>query len=245
MASEIYPPEYGEQAFHCPHCGVYAEQFWLHHFEIRNMLKEKFKSEGVSITFSRDTDICTCRKCAKPTVWVWMAEESTLEEIAFDEGQGEWMLMYPMSASVPLPSEDMPEGIRKDYLEAKAIAGASPRGAAALLRLCIQKLMPFLGEPGKRLDDDIGSLVKKGLNPLIQMSLDSVRVIGNEAVHPGVMDLNDNPKTVLLLFSLLNLIIEQMISIPKKTKDIYTGLPEKNLDAIARRDGKQAAENAD
>ena len=37
-----------------------------------------------------------------------------------------------------------------------------------------------LGESGKNINDDIAALVKKGLNLMIQQSLDVVRVIGNE-----------------------------------------------------------------
>ena len=54
-----------------------------------------------------------------------------------------------------------------------------------------------LGEKGEKLDDDIANLVKRGLNPTVQKSLDIVRVIGNEAVHPGVLDLKDDRDTAI------------------------------------------------
>jgi len=37
----------------------------------------------------------------------------------------------------------------------------------------------------KNLDDDIASLVSKGLDPRVQKTLDVVRVIGNNSVHPA------------------------------------------------------------
>src|SRR5690348_4056488 len=92
------------------------------------------------------------------------------------------------------------------------IYSRSPRGAAALLRLAIQKLCIELGEPGKNLNTDIGSLFRKGLPVTVQQALDAVRVIGNEAVHPGQIDFADTPEITGTLFNLVNFIAEKMIS---------------------------------
>lgn len=110
------------------------------------------------------------------------------------------------------PSADLPDQIVQDFDEARSILNYSPRGAAALLRLSVQKLCAFLGVKGKKIDEDIASHVAKGLNPLVQKSLDVVRVIGNEAVHPGTIDLKDDRETALRLLELVNIIAEQMIS---------------------------------
>ncbi|MFN7599434.1 MAG: DUF4145 domain-containing protein [Cereibacter sp.] len=78
----------------------------------------------------------------------------------------------------------MTEDIRRDYDEASTILDLSPRGAAALIRLGIQKLCKELGQAGKNINDDIGALVKDGLDVRVLQALDAVRVIGNSAVHP-------------------------------------------------------------
>jgi hypothetical protein len=145
-------------------------------------------------------------------------------------------MVYPDSSPAPLPNSDLPEDIKADYEEARSVIARSPRGACALLRLCVQKLCGSLGESGKDINSDIALLVKKGLNPKIQKSLDIVRVIGNEAVHPGQIDLRDQPATAAQLCSLINIIADAMITQPKTIESLYAGLPQSKLEQIEKRD---------
>ena len=147
-------------------------------------------------------------------------------------------MIIPSSGNAPLPNNDLPEDIKKDFEEARSIVNSSPRGAAALLRLCIQKLCKDLGEKGENINDDISNLVKKGLPIKIQKSLDIVRVIGNNSVHPGVIDIKDDQETANKLFHLINLIVDVMISQPKEIDKIYDDLPEKDKEAINKRNNK-------
>jgi hypothetical protein len=150
-------------------------------------------------------------------------------------------MIYPESSSAPLPNADLPEDIRTDYEEARSTINRSPRGAAALLRLCVQKLCKHLGQSGKDINADIAALVKKGLNPRIQKSLDIVRVVGNEAVHPGQIDLRDKPETAVHLCQLINIIADAMITQPKLIEELYAGLPESKRQQIEKRDGTPSA----
>jgi hypothetical protein len=63
-------------------------------------------------------------------------------------------------------------------------------------------------------------------------------VIGNEAVHPGVIDLKDDLDTANRLFDLVNSIADQTISHPKAVKEMYAKLPENKRKAIEQRDKK-------
>jgi hypothetical protein len=173
------------------------------------------KSELVNLNISR------CYSCDEFAIWV--ADR----------------LIYPAIPTSILPNEDMPDDVRLDFNEAAAIVDNSPRGAAALLRLSIQKLMPHLGLKGKNINDDIGELVKRGLDGRIQQALDVVRVVGNNAVHPGQIDLQDDKATAIKLFGLVNLIVEAMIATPKHIEKMYGELPPSALEAIKKRDDKK------
>lgn len=145
-------------------------------------------------------------------------------------------MIHPDFAGVDPPNDDLSEAIKEDYNEAASILQKSPRGAAALLRLAVQKLCMQLGEEGKDINKDIANLVKKGLSATIQQALDALRVIGNESVHPGQIDLRDDPATAQALFRLLNKIAETMISEPKQIQEIYDKIPESKKKAIESRD---------
>jgi hypothetical protein len=134
------------------------------------------------------------------------------------------------------PPLDLPPDVRRDFDEASTILDASPRGAAALLRLAVQKLCKYLGENGKDINADIASLVRKGLDARVQKALDVVRVVGNNAVHPGRIDLRDDRPTAETLFALVNLICEKMITEPKHVETVYAQLPDADRKAIEQRD---------
>lgn len=91
----------------------------------------------------------------------------------------------------------------------------------------------------------IATLVKQGLSTKIQKILDAVRVIGNEAVHPGVLDLSNGEKFVYPLFRLINLIIEEQIALPNEIDELYDTLPENKRKGIEDRDAKANAEKAE
>lgn len=211
-------PVVNRLAFHCPHCGVYANQIWSKSVNVSTVNK---KGKGTEIvTYSLDGfTTAKCTHCDMHSYWMGA------------------QMIHPLDGSVAAPNEDMPDEIKADYFEARKIVNLSPRGAAALLRLALQKLCVALGEKGENINQDIKSLVAKGLPAKIQQALDSVRVVGNNAVHPGYMDLKDDYETAYKLFGFLNVICDVMITQPKKIQEFYEyKIPENLRDAIAKRD---------
>lgn len=209
-ANHDHTPAPFKEAFRCPHCRVVSKQ--------RQCSPLFYESPPHGNSVVSDLSITRCDYCHSYTYW------------------HNRELIYPQVSLAPEASSDMPEEVKKDFDEARLVAKMSPRSAAALLRLALQKLLIYLGAKGKKIDDDIKQLVKNGLPAGVQKAMDSVRVIGNNAVHPGQMDLQDNPETALSLFRLLNYVVEQMITQPKHLEDVYGGLPQGAKESIAQRD---------
>lgn len=145
-------------------------------------------------------------------------------------------MVIPADSPVQPPHADMPQSIQIEYNEARSIFSRSPRAAVALLRLAIQKLMLELGEKGENINADIKALVAKGLPVQIQQAFDYCRVVGNNAVHPGEINLNDSPDMGQHLFSMINFIIEDRITRPRHVATLYEKLPEAARTAIEKRD---------
>lgn len=219
--TQYYPPEHFKGQFHCPHCGVYAKQFWSH-IEAREIWTVTNYLPSTVSSFCENLNgvwnLSKCEHCGNKMIWL------------------SGVVIYPKQTFFCLPNKDLSDDIKKDYLEAANIFNDSPRSSAALLRLAIQKLCKELGEKGENINNDIASLVQKGLNPQIQKSLDILRVTGNNAVHPGEINIEENPELVKRLFGLINFIAEKMITEPKEINSFYEEIPEKDKENIEKRD---------
>ncbi len=148
-------------------------------------------------------------------------------------------MIVPSEAPVEPMHPDLPEDCKTEYSEARDVFSRSPRAAAALLRLCIQNLMPHLGESGSNINQDIKHLVAKGLPILVQKALDYCRVVGNNAVHPGEIEINDTPDIAAKLFQMINFIVDDRITRPKEIEALYTQLPQEAREAIEKRDAQK------
>ena len=252
-------PSITESAFNCPHCDALTTQFWysIHANRLKDgVLPTRFSREDrenfaakekvsqdqkIEILDFMDQIISGLPFLEK----VEMYTNQQLQNVWFSKcyhckGLALWIsdkLHYPLTGEAPPAADDMPPDVRRDYDEAGLILNSSPRGAAALLRLAIQKLCGEVGGKGANINSDIGTLVRNGLDVKIQMALDVVRVIGNNAVHPGQIDLRDDRTTAATLFSLVNLITERLVSEPKRLEEMYAALPKSAREAIERRDG--------
>jgi len=264
MPPKIVAPSIRLKAFNCPHCNALADQTWFtSYMQSQKDTVSLADHEAVSDLKARVVDakekadhdsrlrlleLAATRKVFQGNeanafrisqLWnIYASKCRSCGDIAiwhYDK------ILYPHVQYEIEANEDLDEDIKADFNEARTILDLSPRGAAALLRLCIQKLCKQLGQPGKNINDDIAALVAKGLDPKIQKALDIVRVIGNECVHPGAMDLKDDRGTAAKLFVLVNRVAYDMITHPKELDALYNALPADKLDGINKRDAKAKA----
>jgi len=241
-------PEFESNKFRCPHCQILATQSWFnadiagsismsiindiylnHRSDIDSFIQKyivqflnradnnfqkrlyQFVPKGLSVA--------TCSSCEKFTLWV------------------NKQIVFPRKTIIPPPNEDLEENIKDLYMEAATILPDSPKGSTALLRLALQMLLKQVGKSGKKINDDIGELVSEGLSPKIQQALDLLRVIGNNAVHPGQINLDDNTEVAEKLFSILNFIADELITKPKELEVLYADLiPLETQEHIKQRD---------
>jgi len=241
-------PKIKSNKFKCPNCQVVAQQRWfdkrlttsaanriLDHvfYEYRSNVQDYTQDaikkfiDHVEIANEREFhqfipskfSISTCHSCDDIAVWI-------------NEN-----MVYPRNTLVDPPNQDMNEDIKELYLEAATIFSDSPKGSTALLRLALQKLLKQVGKKGKNINNDIKELVSEGLSPKIQQALDLLRVIGNNAVHPGQIDLEDSKDVALKLFHILNFITDEMVTKPKELDFLYNDIiPDETKEHIQQRD---------
>jgi hypothetical protein len=206
--------------FDCPICRVKS---------LCDIYDLRFRKDDYS-----GTQILVCRACGRGSIWI------KIDRV--DNYNYKLRLLEPILPDAPPASPDMPDDVKADYNEARMVVIYSTKAAAALLRLSLQKLCKHLGEKGKNLDDDIRSLAKKPeFGERLIRAADTVRITGNNAVHPGEMNQEDIDDICTGLFSLLNLIVDSGISQPKKWDNMYKLLPEKPRKDAEKKDNRQQA----
>lgn len=208
-------------AFQCPNCYGTCAHYWDYALKSEVTLV----SQNMLQSLSRWIIHAKCQGCSGSSYWL--------------KSEDEEFVLFPRSVvDLPKPNSDMPSSIKQIYNEAALVLENSPRASAALSRLAIDLLTKELEPSGKDLNKRIGILVENGLSTRIQKGLDSIRVIGNNAVHPGEIDITDNKDIALSLLKFLNIIVDNQITQPKEIDDIYSSLPTGALEAIEKRDSK-------
>jgi hypothetical protein len=112
----------------------------------------------------------------------------------------------------PTRIDKTPELVEEDLEEAAGILNKFPRGAAALMRVCIQKLVPLLEDNGKELNQRVSSLVRKGLEMEIQQAMEVLQVLRSDPVQLSQLDSQANKETALRFLNSLKAVLERRMS---------------------------------
>jgi len=206
----------------CPLCETLAEQDW------RTVYNMPSWSNGDKVDHFRKVEnvrTCKCTACKGLSLWV------------------EDRMADPPATAGPPAQADMPEPVQELYDEARAVGALSPRAAAALLRVALERLTASLGHGDKKLNDAIAALVQDGLLPLdLQQAMDALRITGNDASHPGEVRLDDEAGGLTALFELVNVLVERLVSIPSRISKIYDALPASKREQVEQRDAASAGQ---
>lgn len=250
MTHSYIAPKYELSAFNCPHCNAYAEQYWSNLLSepenfnkkfsdlIQNLTTQNINTYRYHAYFSerlidwdfdlsrclvRNAQIATCNHCENISLWI------------------KQKMIFPNMITVPLAHQDMPTNVKELYDEARLVSGLSPRSAATLLRVSLERLTEYLGEITGNLNARISRLNAKGLPETVIKGLDIVRIHGNDGAHSNQMDMDeqDTPEIVNQLFWIVNYIVEKVITEPNEINRRFQQLPASKINAIENRDNKK------
>src|ERR1700737_3911530 len=240
MSSDSIEPQLGAESFSCPHCHALAHQEGYSLFLKQENATDVvvLTLEGLMLAKGNESDqflqhlkdnvlayeyqehpqnlkvkllnlhVSRCYNCKGFTVWVRDRlvfpvrgdEPPDVVEVDFEE----------VAEDVQETAED--EEASEAFEEAAAILSKFPRGAAALTRVCIQNMMPLLKENAKNLDENISSLVRKGLEVEIQQAMDVPQEVHKNPSQTTEVDLKEeNEEAKIFLTSLRQILKRRML----------------------------------
>ncbi|MEH7557141.1 DUF4145 domain-containing protein [Priestia megaterium] len=236
MGKETYvAPQLGLKAFTCPECKAFSHQTWnevIFNTNGNSYKLQAFTGPRVDVVKEKEelpvsglaghsifhiTAFSHCYSCKAVSIW---------------KGNN---MVHPNNLNVEPPSLDMPADIVTLYNEARSIAHLSPKSAAGLLRLALEKLLIYLGAKKGTIDSMIQNLVdKEVISPsgLVRKALDSIREIGNAGVHTTTINLDEKPEAAFALFKVINFVVEKMITDKKIMEEIYSFIPQEKREKL-------------
>ena len=227
MSSQDIEPRLGAESFSCPHCNAVANQDWYSLFlkpenadEVLGLTPETVtartfvegKHEWNDIT---EIDQFVERLKRNEVTYVYQNHSQSLKvrmanlHLSSCHSCNGFALWVGERLTFPINVDKTPALAEEDFEEAAAILTKSPRGATALMRVCIQKLMPLLKQDGKNLDDWMSSLVRKGLEVDIQQAMEVLQILKNDLVQPTSLDTQEDKEMALRFVDSLKAILER------------------------------------
>lgn len=208
----VVAPALDRNKFTCFACGLYTGQKWIGlQYEI-------------GVVYPAPLKRAQCTDCGAESYW-------------HNDGR----MIDPESIGGIPASEDMPEDVFSDFSEAAAIVERSPRAACALLRLATERMLRHHpdAKPNDSLNENIKRLARSGkLAPSLEDVMHTLRLAGNDAVHPAMLGVADDPEVAHELFWLVNVLVEEFVTRDKRIEAIrsrVTGGASPAIEASAER----------
>ena len=203
-----FPPELDKDAFNCPFCGVYAAQFWssnvVYGSESESYAGSRFNVNGKIEGFK----VSKCSHCHQLIIWNYRK------------------MLFPRKMTVPDPSNDISDNIKEIYIEAGEVPIDSPRASGALIRIALELLLQSINKNTMGLNENINKLIESQIPVQLIKALTILRVNGNDIMHTGEIKILEKKEDVTYLFDLFNMIVEELITRPRKLDESYNRIPE-------------------
>jgi hypothetical protein len=228
--SEYIEPQLGTESFSCSHCNTVAHQDWYSLFlKPENAAEVRVLTpEGVTVSTLRQGD--AQRDNIKEIDQ--FVERLKKNELTYEYQKHPHPLKVKMAnlhisnchscngfslwvgglLVFPTRIDKTPELVEEDLEEAAAILNKFPRGATALMRVCIQKLVPLLEDNGKELNQRVSSLVRKGLEMEIQQAMDVLQVLRSDSTQLNPLGSEADRETALRFLDSLKEVLERRMS---------------------------------
>ncbi|WP_078549253.1 DUF4145 domain-containing protein [Litchfieldia alkalitelluris] len=225
------------EIFTCPYCNGDEKQNWFH---FKDKLDKENKIDSVKIGASIALKGIPLITKFNGTINYKMLSELSFSICAGCTGYIIWksgIRLYPNEITLPKSSKYMPKDAADIFEEARLIFDASPRSSSALLRLSLEMILrSILNENKKTLNQMIGQLATENIDEHTKKGLDILRYYGNQSVHTGEINIEEDKDSVIFLFDLINYIVDDLIGKKQKIDEQYSKIPHAVRKAILKRD---------
>lgn len=240
-------PDFEQDCFTCPHCGMAA-------YQRKNSLvvdadtgdngkSKKTKSEPI-IRFAygernkATLKIATCDACGSSTLWinemVCYREEMLLGKLPPGR-KLTYNMINPRVLSEDEPHPDTPSHIRSIINEAREVFEVSPRSSLPLIRLAYFELIKDkdVGAKGRNQREKIKNLIVCNYPEFLQVAGDALRILINDEFRDVTLSTEKASYYGKSLFLLFNELVMRVISTKKRGKEVFTQLKHTKVKPVA------------
>ena len=249
-------PAIDQLSFSCPHCRALARQFWFSvHADPLQADEKPFAANAETLKtltlndgdeHQRDRKLKWVERMASGRPFLEVHREFRSRDVqnasisyCFSCSEmGLWVgdqLVWPKGTTSLEPTLDASADVPEDSGKTSQTLDASPRGAAALLRVATEKLCKELGDSEQGPRPAITPLLQEEVDARVLKVLEAMRVIESNAMPSDHVSVRDDRATAETLSGLVNLICEKIMIEPRQLQALYTKVREGAQNGIEQR----------